>query len=184
PTASSDWSRAVPAGALAALDDMAVRLAESLGLTGLMDVEVMVAPDGPRLLEIDARLPSQTPTAVLWSSGLNLLEGLVDCVTRGAPPTLDRAPRAACVYQHVHAEGGRLAVLGEHVMGSSRPLHLVEGFCGADEALTDYEPGALSWSATLICAGVTVGEARARADAVVRDLARREALSLVAEAAP
>jgi pyrrolysine biosynthesis protein PylC len=161
-----------------------VRLAEGLGLTGLMDVEVMVAPDGPRLLEIDARLPSQTPTAVLWSSGLNLLEGLIGCVTRGAPPALDRAPHTACVYQHVHAEGGRLAVLGEHVMGSARPLHLVEGFCGADEALTDYEPGALSWSATLICAGATVGEARARADAVARDLARREALSLVAEEAP
>jgi pyrrolysine biosynthesis protein PylC len=88
------------------------------------------------------------------------------------------------VYQHVHAEGGRLAVLGEHVMGSARPLRLVEGFCGADEALTDYEPGAPSWSATLICAAATVGEARARADAVVRDLTRREALSLVEEATP
>jgi pyrrolysine biosynthesis protein PylC len=174
----------VPGGTLEALDAIAVRLAEGLGLTGLMDVEVMVAPDGPRLLEIDARLPSQTPTAVLWSSGVNLLGGLVDCVTRGAPPSLDRAPRAACVYQHVHAEGGRLAVLGEHVMGSARPLRLVEGFFGADEALTDYASGAPSWSATLICAGVTAGEARARADAVARDLARREALSLVAEEAP
>ncbi|MEE4276681.1 MAG: ATP-grasp domain-containing protein [Thermoleophilia bacterium] len=184
PTASPDWSRAAPTGTLEALDDMAVRLAEGLGLTGLMDVEVMVAPDGPRLLEIDARLPSQTPTAVLWSSGVNLLEGLVDCVTRGAPPSLDRTPRSACVYQHVHAEGGRLAVPGEHVMGSSRPLSLVEGFHGADEALTDYEPGAPSWSATLICAGATVAEARARADAVVRDLGRRETLALVAEETP
>ncbi len=184
PTASADWSRAVPAGTLEALDDIAVRLAEGLGLTGLMDVEVMVAPDGPRLLEIDARLPSQTPTAVLWSSGVNLLEGLVACVARGAPPVLDRAPRAACVYQHVHAAGGRLAVLGEHVMGSARPLRLVEGFYGADEALTDYAPGAASWSATLICAGATVAEARARADEVTRDLARRETLDLVAQEAP
>ncbi|MBN2204589.1 MAG: ATP-grasp domain-containing protein [Thermoleophilia bacterium] len=184
PTASSDWSCAVPAGTLEALDGIAVRLAEGLGLTGLMDVEVMVAPDGPRLLEIDARLPSQTPTAVLWSSGVNLLEGLVECVTCGAPSPLDRVARAACVYQHVHAEGGCLAVLGEHVMGSARPLRLVEGFCGADEALTDHEPGALSWSATLICAGATVGEARARADAVARDLARREALGLATEETP
>jgi len=179
PTGSSDWSRSVPAGTLAALDDMAVRLAEGLGLAGLMDVEVMVAADGPRLLEIDARIPSQTPTAVLWSSGLNLLEGLVSCVKRGAPPPVDRVPRRACVYQHVHAESGALKVLGEHVMGSARPLQLVEGFHGADEALTDYVAGAPRWSATLICTGATVAEAQERADAAARDLARREDLVTV-----
>lgn len=180
--APTDWSCAVPCGSLAALDAMAVRLAEGLGLRGLMDVEVMVGAAGPRLLEIDARLPSQTPTVVLWSSGRNLLEGLVACVTRDAPPAGDRAPRAACVYQHVHAECGRLRVLGEHVMGAARPLGLVEGFHGADEALTDYVAGASRWSATLICAGATVAEARERADAVTRDLARREGLVLVEEA--
>ena len=180
-TGSSGWSRAVPPGTLAALDDMAVRLAEGLGLTGLMDVEVMVAGDGPRLLEIDARLPSQTPTAVYWSSGLNLVEGLVAGIARGALPPIERAPLAACVYQHVHAEHGRLRVLGEHVMGSARPLRLVEGFCGADEALTDFAAGAARWSATLICAGATVAEAQERADAVACDLARREALTLVGE---
>ena len=43
-----------------------------------------------------------------------------------------------------------LEVLGEHVMGGARPLRLVPGFFGADEALTDYAPGRAEWAATLI----------------------------------
>ena len=59
---------AAGAGVLAALDDAGVRIAEGLGLNGLMDVEVMVRDGQPKVLEIDARLPSQTPTAVASAS--------------------------------------------------------------------------------------------------------------------
>ena len=97
------WDAAVSAGVLAAFDAASVRVAEGLGLNGLMDVEVMVGGEGPRLLEIDARLPSQTPTAVYWSSGLNIVELLFRTVRDAAPPTVDRTPRRACVYQHVRA---------------------------------------------------------------------------------
>ena len=172
------------AALLAAFDDVAVRLAEGLGLEGLMDVEVMVADDEPKVLEIDARLPSQTPTAVYWSSGLNILEALAATMLDGKLPAIDREPRRACVYQHVHAAEGRLRVLGEHVMGVARPLALVPGFFGADEALTDYAPGAARWSATLITAADSVAGARARADACVAELAVAEQLEPVPEAEP
>ena len=127
PGGACDWDAAVAAGVLDAFDAASVRVAEGLGLNGLMDVEAMVRGTEPKLLEIDARLPSQTPTAVYWSSGLNIVELLERMVREGAPPAVDRAPRRACVYQHVRASRGMLEVLGEHVMGSAGPLRLVPG---------------------------------------------------------
>jgi len=175
------WAHAVAPGTLAAFDAATLRLAAGLGLNGLMDVEVMVRGAELKVLEIDARLPSQTPTAVYWSCGLNIVELLDETARRGAPPWVDRAPRRACVYQHVHAHDGLLEVAGEHVMGSAAPLHLVEGFFGVDEALTDYRPRARAWAATLIATGADVAEARARADEAVRELARGERLDLAPE---
>jgi pyrrolysine biosynthesis protein PylC len=181
PDGSCDWRHAVPPGTLAAFDLAAVSLAEGLGLNGLMDIEVMVHGAEPLVLEMDARLPSQTPTAVYWSSGLNIVELLVETARRGAPPQADRAPRRACVYQHVRAVGGLLEVCGEHVMGSAAPLSLVPGFFGVDEALTDYHIGAAAWSATLIVADGDLAQARSRADVATMELARRHDLRALPE---
>jgi pyrrolysine biosynthesis protein PylC len=176
PGGACDWERAVAPGVLGALDAAGVRIAEGLGLNGLMDVEVMVSGSGPQLLEIDARLPSQTPTAVYWSSGLNMVELLARTVAHGAPPVVDRTATSACVYQHVRAGRGILEVVGEHVMGAAGPLRLVPGFFGADEALTDYAPGREEWAATLIVVGEGAREARVRAAVVVAEMARCEDL--------
>jgi pyrrolysine biosynthesis protein PylC len=176
------WDRAVAPGTLAAFDAAAVRLAAGLGLKGLMDVEVMVRGPELKVLEIDARLPSQTPTAVYWSCGLNIVELLFETARRGGPPRLDRAPRRACVYQHVHAHHGLLEVAGEHVMGNAATLQLVEGFFGVDEALTDYRSGARDWTATMITTGNGADEAGERADEAVRELARCARLDLAPEA--
>lgn len=184
---AAGWERAVAAGTLAALDEAAVRLAQGLGLQGIMDVEVMVRGADLRVLEIDARLPSQTPTAVYWSSGSNMVELLVAAERAGEPSRAgdplraERAPRRACVYQHVAAADGRLHVTGEHVMGVAGPLRLVPGFFGAEEALTDHWPGATRWAATLIVLGASVSDAGAAADAVVADIARAGGLRLVPE---
>jgi pyrrolysine biosynthesis protein PylC len=176
PGGACEWEAAVAAGTLDAFDAAAVRLAHGLGLNGLMDVEVMVSGAQPKVLEIDARLPSQTPTAVYWSSGLNIVELLEQTMRRGELPVVDRSPRRACVYEHVRAAGGRLDVLGEHVMGSAGPLRVVPGFFGADEALTDYTHGRETWAATLIVTAVDAAAARTRARDVVAALARHEDL--------
>lgn len=173
----------VPRGTLEAFADITACLARGLGLRGLMDVEVMVAADGPRVLEIDARLPSQTPTAVYWSSGLNILQVLVAAVLEGRLPSAGVTPRRACVYQHVQVQGDLLRVVGEHAMGSARPLARVAGFFGVDDALTDYAPGSPSWVATLIAAGDTVDAARRRMDDAVHDMAACEGLRVEAGAA-
>jgi pyrrolysine biosynthesis protein PylC len=135
----------------------------------------------PKVLEIDARLPSQTPTAVYWSSGLNIVELLAQTVMRASVPQVERASRRACVYQHVRAAEGVARIIGEHVMGSAGPLRLVPGFFGADEALTDYASGAASWAATLIATGPTVEEALVRAGQAAAELAAAEDLDLLPE---
>ncbi len=66
-------------------------------------------------------------------------------------------------------------------MGAAGPLRLVPGFFGADEALTDYRPGAARWAATLIVLGPTAGDAVAAAAAVTAGIARAEGLRLVPE---
>ena len=176
-----DWQRAVPRGTSSVLRTIGCRIAQGLDLHGLMDVEVMVSGSLPKLLEIDARMPSQTPTVVLWSSGLNILELLYRTVADGAPPEVEVASRRACVYEHVYAHDGRLQIVGEHVMGGAAPLRVVPGFCGADEALTDYRPGSKAWSATLIVAADDVAQARASAAAAVTELAQLENLQVAPE---
>lgn len=181
PGGSCDWSHAVASCGLTDFDAVAVRLAEGLGLQGLMDVEVMVDGSTPKVLEIDARLPSQTPTAVYWSSGLNIVDLLARTVVSGSIPAIDRTARRACVYQHLRVEGGFARVIGEHVMGSAGRLSIVPGFFGADEALTDYRAGAASWVATLIGVAPTVDEALARLRAVVDEVTKAEDLDLLPE---
>ena len=182
PGGSCAWDQAVARGTLAAFDAAASRLGAGLGLNGLMDVEVMVRGGEPKMLEIDARLPSQTPTAVYWSCGLNIVELLCETVRHGVLPQIDRTPQRACVYQHVHVRDGLLAVAGEHVMANAAPLRLIADFYGVDEALTDFRPGSRRWAATLIATGVSADEARSRADEATRELARSEGLELAPEA--
>jgi pyrrolysine biosynthesis protein PylC len=148
------------------------RLAEGVNLQGIMDVEVMVGGREPQVIEIDARLPSQTPTAVLHACGVNVVKLLVESVTSGAPPGVDCAVRHATVYEHVQVAGGTIEVTGEHVIGGARPLTAITGFFGVLEALTDYAEGATEWAATLITRGADVAEARAIADAAVITIAR------------
>ena len=157
---------------LVAFAESTRRLAEGVNLQGVMDVEVMVAGCEPQVIEIDARLPSQTPTAVLHACGVNVVKLLVESVTSGAPPAVGCAVRQATVYEHVRVAGGTIAVTGEHVIGSARPLTAITGFFGVLEALTDYAEGATEWAATLITRGADVAEARAIADSAVITIAR------------
>lgn len=150
----------LPAGLVAEFEGIGRTIAEAIDLRGLMDVEVIL--DGGRLkvLEIDARLPSQTPTAVLWSSGVNLVQVLSEAIcgnTLPSPP--DSTNGRAVVYEHVRVSPGRLETGGEHMMAGSGTLHLRSDFFGADEALTDYEPGRNDWRATLIIDGGSRSEA-------------------------
>ena len=129
---------------------ISVTLAERLKLKGLMDVEVVI-DDTLKVLEIDARLPSQTPMAVYWSSGVNMVQALGTLFLEGAPAakSQDRLPRGV-VLEHIRVTPSLLEVGGEHIMSVTDPLRIKTNFWGADEAITNYAPGRKTWVATLI----------------------------------
>ena len=131
-------------------------VAESMGLSALMDVEAILTPKGLRVLEIDARIPSQTPAAIQAATGVNLLEELM--FTALGKETGRARGDGSSVYRHVVMKDGVLRACGEKEFGHVRNPRLVKGFFGSDDAITDYEPGKSEWRATLITHGPTEEE--------------------------
>ena len=165
--------------------EIAVTVADALNLNGIMDVEVISHKGTLKVLEIDARLPSQTPTVVNKSTGINMLELLYDVFVKGAIPTIpDVKYEKGVVYEHIKVSQGILEVAGEHIMANARPLKFYEHFFGADEALTDFMPGHLPWVATLIITGDSREEAWNKRCLVVEDIRDYFGLSIYGDPAP
>jgi len=74
---SYDCHRVTPLSFDPEFRKISLSLAANLSLKGIMDVEAIASPRGLKVIEIDARFPSQTPTVVYHSSGINLVELLV-----------------------------------------------------------------------------------------------------------
>jgi len=66
----------MPAELVSGFEKISRKLAGLVNLEGLMDVEVIMDQGELKVLEIDARFPSQTPTAVYHSTGFNMLEAM------------------------------------------------------------------------------------------------------------
>lgn len=172
---------------IAGFERQAQVLAEAVRLRGIMDLEVILNAGQLKLLEIDARLPSQTPTAVFWSTGWNFVEILADAVLSGIDRRFVRPEASherAVVYGHVHVSAGSLVACGEHVMAGSGALRIEQDFFGADEAITDYAPGAREWRATLIAAGSGRREAEARFGGVLETIRKRFNLERFVDSTP
>ena len=164
----------LPSNLIAAFEELSLRIAGALKLNGIMDVEVILSGGELKILEIDARLPSQTPTAVYWSTDQNLvalLGNLYAAPESGFPP-IGSALRGS-VYEHIQVSGDRLKVSGEHIMTEGGPLDLLRGFFGADEAITNFGPQKSSWVATLIFSGVDRREACERRNRCIEEIVRR-----------
>ncbi|MDR3088767.1 MAG: 3-methylornithine--L-lysine ligase PylC [Desulfobulbaceae bacterium] len=151
---------------------MATTIAQAINLTGIMDVEVIQHAGELKALEIDARFPSQTPSVVYHATGVNLMTELWRCFAPAPSETPGGATNAlsqSALYEHIQISGAALAVQGEHVMATARPLTWRRDFFGADEALSDYQPGRADWVATLIFLGENPAAAWAkRQDAIAR----------------
>jgi len=130
--------------------NMAICIAEKLQLQGIMDLEIIDDENDFKLLEIDARIPSQTPTVVYHSSGMNLIKELMDIYNVGKF-TSDKIDRnySSC-FEHYVIKDGVVSSHGEHVMGESKPLQLETNVFGADELISDYNNNDGSWRGTLI----------------------------------
>lgn len=129
------------------LGSYAVRAAERLHLNGIMDIEAIEGPNGMRVLEIDARLPSQTPAAIYNATGTNLVAELA--ASRGVGSRSARR-EGVSIYEHIVVRGKRMSSCGEKCFSHVDSPYFVSRFFGSTEAITDYLPGKEVWYATLM----------------------------------
>ena len=133
---------------------MAIAIAEEIELTGIMDLEVILHENELKLLEIDARFPSQTPMAVYGSTGVNMVEKLVALTNQKKVRYRPKYERSVLV-EHIKVSGPNIEFSGEHIMAQDGPLTLKPHFWGADEAITSFSERKSQWVATLIFTGTS-----------------------------
>lgn len=175
----------LPSNLIADFAKLSLEIAEALNLHGIMDVEAIYSHGEFKVLEIDARLPSQTPTTVYWSTNCNMVRLLGDL--HGPPqsgPSPDEDGLRGVVYEHIHVCGDILQVCGEHIMAEGGPLELQADFFGADEALTNFNPGREPWVATLIFSGPSRQQGRAKRDRCIAEITSRFKLREVVDSIP
>jgi pyrrolysine biosynthesis protein PylC len=165
----------LPARLQAQLAALSRKMAAALQLTGIMDVEAVLHDGRLKVLEIDARFPSQTPITVYWSRGINMVDLLVKTALGAEAEDLmpTSSTEYGVVFEHIRVTPYAVEVTGEHAMAASKGLQVRQDFFGADEAITDYADGQRRWVATLICCGPDLERAWERRHAVVAEIRRR-----------
>jgi len=139
-------------------EQMAIRIAKRIQLKGLMDMEVILHDGQLKALEIDARLPSQTPTAVFQSTRINMVKLLGELFLTGKMNVKNTNQPQTAIYEHIKVINNHIEVIGEHIMSSIGPLKLFQGLFGADEVITNFHPDLNEWVATLILKGKNMEE--------------------------
>jgi len=175
----------LPPNLIAEFEKLSLTIAEALNLRGIMDVEAIYSSDEFKVLEIDARLPSQTPTAVYWSTQCNMVRLLGDLYTltgSTTPPEEDMLRGA--VYEHIHVCGDILKICGEGIMTQGGPLKLQTDFFGADEAITNFTPGRSQWVATLVFSGADRQQAWEKRNRCVAEITGRFKIKEVVDSFP
>jgi pyrrolysine biosynthesis protein PylC len=153
----------------AEFEAIALDLARSLMLEGIMDVETILHQGKLKVLEIDARLPSQTPISVYHATGINMLEILGTAFVKNRPwQEFDVLVKRGVIFEHIRLINDRLEVCGEHIMAEAGSLYLYPDFYGADEAISNYAPGKTEWVATLIITGVNLQEAWLKREIIIQ----------------
>lgn len=131
---------------------MGDEIASAINLSGIMDIEVIQTERGLELLEIDARLPSQTPSAVFHSSGINMVELLLDYWLNGRLPDFSQTSNLskAVIYEHFNLKRGLLEGSGEHILRDGSGLKIMKDQFGADVLISNMEMYPRDWVATAI----------------------------------
>ena len=140
-----------PAKQKAQFESLAVALGEMVRLHGIMDVEVIEHNGIFKILEIDARIPSQTPITVYHATGWNIMSELAIKFGKQRHHNSVLWDKEKYVsLEQIQVDGKYVDVVGEHMLADAGVLAHLYQFCGADEALTDYAPGKKTWAATMI----------------------------------
>ncbi len=154
---------------------LSLRIANALNLHGIMDVEVVRSQAGFKVLEIDARLPSQTPITVYWSTGQNMVKMLGEIFTDNfKEPLPDPQTWRGVVFEHIRVSSKRLETSGEHIMAQNGPLYLRSNFFGADEAITNFEVAREQWLATLIIVAADRDAVLAKEERILREIIKNQ----------
>ena len=158
------------------------RTAERLGLRALMDVEAIQTPKGLRYLEIDARIPSQTPAAILTATGINLLQCLVESRLGewGCPAGSGRSG----IYWHLRFRDGVLETTGEKEFSHVSNPRMESGLFGSDDSISDYSPGAAEWHGAFMVSGDTPEEAEDRRLSVIQAIMEACGTDTLRDASP
>ncbi len=155
------------------LADYAVRIAEGIGLRGILDLEVIDSKDGMRILEIDARLPSQTPLAVYFATGMNYIAELYDLFCRGSfRARLSDAGRCAS-YTQYQIRSGAFVSLGERILTEGGVLRDRKPRIRSARVISDYTPYAAQWRGIFISQAGTAKQLKRREAAVRREIAKQ-----------
>lgn len=152
---------------------IAAKLAAKLKIRGIFDIEVIDHNGTLKVLEIDARLPSQTPISVYRSKKINMVKLMAELFC-GKKPEIPKTERSlCCLYQQICVEDGCISVMGEHIMAGAGHLKIIKDFYGADEVITDYEEGAASFRAIVIISRNTFAQAQSAFEQFEEDLRNR-----------
>ncbi|KXS42197.1 MAG: hypothetical protein AWU58_1532 [Methanohalophilus sp. T328-1] len=146
-----DCHRVTPMETDANFREITHLLASNLCLKGIMDVEAILSPEGIRVIEIDARFPSQTPTVVYHSGGVNLLEWLMEAFAGKIRENKPLPVGKQCNYEHLRPADGKLIPVGEHVLSGGDDYRLFHESNG----LEIFKCSGEKPTYTLICTGTT-----------------------------
>jgi len=151
-----------------------LKITKGLILHGLTDVQSIVSPSNSlKTNEINARLPSQTPTVVFHSVGINIVDELANLFLENTLPSNKVGVEKGVVYQHVCIQDHSLKVQGEHILSDAKNLTHELGFFGADEAITNFLSDSIDNEkrvATLLVRDKTLKEAKKKMDAVICEI--------------
>lgn len=99
---------------------IAYKLACNLKLKGIMDVEAINNINGIKTLEIDARFPSQTPITVYYSTGINLLQLLIQAYEHVIEEKIHEPAQNYCIFEHLLLKDEQLIPVGEHILSMNK----------------------------------------------------------------
>ncbi|SHJ33971.1 3-methylornithine--L-lysine ligase PylC [Parasporobacterium paucivorans] len=153
------------------------KLADILKIKGIFDIEAISHKGKMKLLEIDARLPSQTPISIYHSTGMNLVEMMTDLALGRADEVKILPAQKVCLLQQIQVRGGEIQVMGEKMMGSCSHLRIYKDFFGCTEAVTDYEEGSRDWKGIIIVTGKSRELAMEKFHSFIRNMKEKTGLA-------
>ncbi|MDR2035893.1 MAG: ATP-grasp domain-containing protein [Coriobacteriales bacterium] len=162
------------------IQSLASQIGRALRMKGIFDVELVLHDSRLYVLELDARMPSQTPLAVYYATGVNFVSALAACFLGSGDaglPNADGGVKGAdtrVVLQHVYRDNRKktIELIGEGRLLAAPPLIRADGFCGADVALVSNS--AESTYATLLTLAETHSAAEDKMERVLETLKSRE----------